>query len=106
MVPEVFTADPDDRRELMVQIWYPAEGDPSSPRAPYIQDADAVTSAFARLFDVPQFLLGNLKYITTNAIPSGSSRLLALPCPLALLFLASAPTTSARQQHRRSHRRH
>ncbi len=68
--PEVFTADPDDRRELMVQIWYPAEGDPSSPRAPYIQDADAVSSAFARLFDVPEFLLGNLKYVTTNAIPS------------------------------------
>jgi Platelet-activating factor acetylhydrolase, isoform II len=68
--PEVFTADPDDRRELMVQIWYPAEEDPSSPRAPYIQDAAAVTSAFARLFDVPEFLLGNLKYVTTNAIPS------------------------------------
>src|SRR5215217_5892213 len=32
--PEIFTADPGDRRELMVQIWYPAEGDPSSPRAP------------------------------------------------------------------------
>src|SRR5215204_4866620 len=68
--PEVFTADPGDRRELMVQIWYPAEEDPSSPRAPYIQDADAVTSAFARLFDVPEFLLGNLKHVTTNAIPS------------------------------------
>ena len=68
--PEVFTADPDDRRELMVQIWYPAKGDPSSLRAPYIQDADAVTSEFARLFDVPEFLLGNLKYVTTNAIPS------------------------------------
>lgn len=68
--PEVFTADPDDRRELMVQIWYPAKGGPSSPRAPYIQDADAVTSAFARLFDVPEFLLGNLKHVTTNAIPS------------------------------------
>jgi predicted dienelactone hydrolase len=22
--PEAFTADPDDRRELMVQLWYPA----------------------------------------------------------------------------------
>jgi predicted dienelactone hydrolase len=68
--PEVFTADPDDRRELMAQIWYPAKGDPSAPRAPYIQDADAVTSAFARLFGVPEFLLGNLKHVTTNAIPS------------------------------------
>jgi hypothetical protein len=34
--PEIFTADPDDRRELMVQVWYPAKGDPSSPRAPYV----------------------------------------------------------------------
>lgn len=68
--PEVFTADPGDHRELMAQIWYPAEEDPSSPRAPYIQDADAVTAAFARLFDVPEFLFGNLKYVTTNAIPS------------------------------------
>jgi predicted dienelactone hydrolase len=68
--PEVFTADPGDRRELMVQIWYPAEEDPSSPRAPYIQDADAVMSAFARLFDLPGFLLGNVKHLTTNSIPS------------------------------------
>jgi predicted dienelactone hydrolase len=68
--PEVFTADPDDRRELMVQIWYPTVEAPSSPRAPYIQDADAVTSAFARLFHVPELFLGNLKYVTTNAIPA------------------------------------
>src|SRR5215211_3352780 len=31
--PEVFTDDSDDRRELMVQVWYPAEEDPH-PRAP------------------------------------------------------------------------
>src|SRR6266545_2059260 len=53
--PEDFTDDPNDRRELMVQIWYPAAGNPSSPRAPWLQDADAVTSAFARLFHVPEF---------------------------------------------------
>src|SRR6266511_6490533 len=36
--PEIFTDDPNDRRELMVQIWYPAAGNPSSPRAPYVTD--------------------------------------------------------------------
>jgi len=46
---EVFTADPHDRRELMVQIWYPAKKDPSAPRAPWVQDADAVAPALARL---------------------------------------------------------
>jgi predicted dienelactone hydrolase len=30
---EVFSADPNDQRELMVQIWYPAKKDPSAPRA-------------------------------------------------------------------------
>jgi hypothetical protein len=32
--PEAFTADPDDRRELMVQLWYPATPDPAAPHAP------------------------------------------------------------------------
>jgi predicted dienelactone hydrolase len=32
--PEASTADPADRRELMVQLWYPAPPDPAAPRAP------------------------------------------------------------------------
>jgi predicted dienelactone hydrolase len=48
--PGLFTADPDDHRELMAQVWYPAESQPSAPRASYIQDAEAVTPALARLF--------------------------------------------------------
>lgn len=68
--PEVFAADRELRRELMVQIWYPAKGDPSSPRAPYIQDADVVTRALARFVRLPEFTLAHLKYVTSNAIPS------------------------------------
>jgi len=68
--PEVFAANPDDRRELMVQIWYPAWADPSSPRAPYIPDAGAVAPALARFIKLPEFILGHLKYVTTNAVAS------------------------------------
>src|SRR6266498_2684195 len=67
---EVFTADPNDRRELMVQLWYPAEPAPAAPRAPYIQDAGAVAPALARLFHLPGFTFGHFKYITGNAVPS------------------------------------
>ncbi|MEJ2708662.1 MAG: hypothetical protein P8074_13680 [Anaerolineales bacterium] len=67
---EVFNTDPNARRELMVQIWYPANGDPTSPRAPYLQDAGALTSALARQHHKPAFLFGNLPYITTHAILS------------------------------------
>jgi hypothetical protein len=67
---EVFTADSDARRELMVQIWYPAKGDAASPRAAYLQDAGAVAAALARAHHVPGFVLGNLQRIITNAMPA------------------------------------
>lgn len=67
---EAFGAHPQDRRELMVQIWYPAAAGSSSRRAPYMQDADAVTSAFARIHHLPAFVFRHFKYITTNAAPS------------------------------------
>ena len=68
--PELFTEDPNDHRELMAQVWYPAENKPSSPRAPYIQDADSVTSSIGRLLNLPEFIFSHFKYVTTNAVAS------------------------------------
>lgn len=68
--PEIFTIDPNSRRELMVQIWYPANKESSSPNAPYIQDSDIVATALARLHNFPDFTLKHLKYVTTNAVLS------------------------------------
>lgn len=68
--PELFTADPDDHRELMVQVWYPTENEPSAPRAPYIEDADVVTPALGRLIHFPEFLFTHFKYVRTNAVES------------------------------------
>ena len=68
--PELFSADPVARRELMVQVWYPAQGELSSPSAPYVQDADALASALARQRHLPELTFGHLKYVTTNATPS------------------------------------
>ncbi len=68
--PELFTTDPNDHRELMAQIWYPATSEPGARRAPYIEDAQAVTPALARLTRFPNFLFSHFKYVTTNAVPS------------------------------------
>jgi hypothetical protein len=68
--PEVFTADPDDRRELMVQLWYPAKPDPSAPHAPWVQDADALSAELARARHLPGFTFGHLRHVTSNAVPS------------------------------------
>jgi hypothetical protein len=35
-----------------------------------VQDANALAPALARLLHLPEFTLGHLRYITTNAIPS------------------------------------
>ncbi len=67
---EVFSADPDDRRELIVQVWYPARDLPSSPRAAYMPDADVVAPALARFLGVPESTFGLLKDVRTNAVAS------------------------------------
>jgi predicted dienelactone hydrolase len=58
--PELFTTDPKDHRELMVQLWYPSEGTPSLPRAPYVQDTGALLS-LARLLRLPEFAFERFK---------------------------------------------
>ena len=86
---EVFAADPKERRQLMVQVWYPAQAHPSAPRAAYMPDADAVTAAFARIHGKPAFLFGHVKYVTTNAMPSAPAAV-GPPRHPVLLFLEGA----------------
>lgn len=68
--PEIFTADPDDRRELLVQIWYPITKGSNTPKAPYLPDAEFLASEFTRVQNMPQFrpFLNNLKYVKSNAV--------------------------------------
>ena len=52
--PEIFTEEPDDVRELMITIHYPAERASQASRAPY---ADApVAAAVAEAFQTPTFV--------------------------------------------------
>jgi dienelactone hydrolase len=66
---EIFTSDPTDRRELMVQIWYPAEVDSPAPqRAAYLADPDVVTDGLSRLFGIPALAFRGLRHAETNAV--------------------------------------
>lgn len=44
--PEIYTADPTDKRELMVYVWYPSNAVPGAKPAPYLENAvvQALTS--------------------------------------------------------------
>ncbi len=68
--PDYFSADANARRELMVQVWYPANAaeQPPSPRAPYVQNADVLAIALSRLKNLPVSLFGQFKYVTTHAV--------------------------------------
>lgn len=62
-----FVDDGAPKRELVVQLWYPAEPRPAARRAPYVDDS-AVLAPLARLLHLPSFVLGHLRYVTSNAV--------------------------------------
>lgn len=86
---EVFGADPQVRRQLMAQIWYPTKANPITERDAYMEDADAVTKALARIHGMPALLFEHLKYVTTNAMPSVPAAVDQGSYPV-LLFLEGA----------------
>jgi predicted dienelactone hydrolase len=68
---ETFTVDPNDRRELMVQVWYPANAIRSQQRYRYMRDG-AVLAPVARLLNLPGFVFTHLKFVLTNAVLASS----------------------------------
>ncbi|WP_412538092.1 alpha/beta fold hydrolase [Longispora sp. K20-0274] len=69
--PESFTADPDDRRTVVVQLWYPARRSPGE-RARYLgrteHEARAVSEALAREVGLPGFLVDGVPRARTHAV--------------------------------------
>lgn len=66
--PEIFSNASQDRRELMVQMWYPAHVMAGAPRAAYLPQADAVGPALAGFLGVDAASLAPLGDITSNAV--------------------------------------
>ena len=83
---EIFSDDPNARRELVVQVWYPAEREASARRAPYLPDAEPLAAVLAQTHHQPQILFRSLKYVSTHAIPSAPVAAQESSYPL-LIFL-------------------
>lgn len=71
--PETFTADPDDRRTVVVQLWYPARRAPAgAPRARYLgrteQEARTVSDALADAAGLPGFLVDGVPRARSRAV--------------------------------------
>ncbi|MFF2041059.1 hypothetical protein ACFVVX_11565 [Kitasatospora sp. NPDC058170] len=71
--PETFTADPDDRRTVVVQLWYPAQESPAgTQRAQYLgrtqDEARTVSEALARAVGLPGFLIDGVARARTRSV--------------------------------------
>jgi len=60
---------PGGPRELMVQIFYPAEPAAGAKTGPWIEDLSAVGGALASFLDVPSFSFDHLKLTNTHTYP-------------------------------------
>ncbi|BBH20686.1 carboxylic ester hydrolase [Paenibacillus baekrokdamisoli] len=66
---ESYTENPDDRRELMVQIWYPAAEGDGKKQSPYLQNASIMTGAISsKMLGLPAFTFSHLGLVKTHAL--------------------------------------
>ncbi|MFF4364651.1 alpha/beta hydrolase family protein [Streptomyces sp. NPDC001594] len=71
--PETFTADADDRRTVVVQLWYPARKSPDGVRrAQYLgrtaEEARTVSESLARGVGLPGFLIDGVPRARSRAV--------------------------------------
>ena len=65
--PELYGNDPTAPREIMVQVWYPANPRKDDVQSQWMQDIEAAAPAIATYIDLPSFALNHLKYVRANA---------------------------------------
>ncbi len=64
---ETFTADPADKRELLVHVWYPAQPAPDSRPEPLWGDPEVLARRLARSIGMPFFLFDHFSLVRTHA---------------------------------------
>lgn len=64
---EILTDTPNDRRELLVQVWYPAQIDQASSKALYIPEYRQFGQAMQQEYRIPAFIFHYLRHVKTNS---------------------------------------
>lgn len=65
---ETFAAGRGTKRELRIQIWYPADKEARGTTSAYLPDSEVYTKAFHEILGLPQMLFSSLKYVRTHAV--------------------------------------
>lgn len=64
---EQFSDDKNEPRELMVQVWYPAEKPEKGKKAPFVADFDIGGVAIARRLNFPPFTVRHIDLVRTHS---------------------------------------
>lgn len=81
---EVYTPDPDDQRELMIQIWYPASPAPGAQTGPWMNRMDVAGPIMARYIRLPAFVLDHANLVRTNSYPEAPMASANTPFPIVI----------------------
>ncbi|RAV19199.1 acetylhydrolase [Paenibacillus contaminans] len=65
---ETYTPESGDKRELMVQIWYPADSTAKGDPAPYVSDPSIFANGYSMALHMPKLLFTSIGFVQTNAI--------------------------------------
>lgn len=82
---ETYSPEPDDKRELMVQFWYPAAPVAGTKTGPYIDHLEIAGPAFAQFLGIPPFALDHLSLVRTHTYPNAPLADTAAPFPVVIL---------------------
>jgi predicted dienelactone hydrolase len=81
---ETYSPDPNTKRELMVQIWYPAQPTADAKTIPFLDNSDVALPAFADILKVPSFALGHLRLVRTHTYGDAPIRNDGAPYPVII----------------------
>ncbi|MCI0364491.1 MAG: M55 family metallopeptidase [Phycisphaerales bacterium] len=65
--PETFTADPSDKRELLIQVWYPAEPSANSVPERFWGQPREIARLLTRSLRLPSFLFDHFTLVKTHS---------------------------------------
>jgi len=67
---ELYSGEPNQPRELIIQIWYPGVPTTGRTAAPWLDNMDLLGPAISEFLGLPSFFLDHLALAATNAYPN------------------------------------
>jgi predicted dienelactone hydrolase len=81
---EIYTADLTDKREFMMQVWYPADPETGGEKAVYFDDHGVMGPVIAERLGLPGFLLDHIDLVEVEATKDAAMQAEGAPYPVLL----------------------